>query len=94
MTLNYPFFKHEIACFFTDYIALSKICSSRTQNQIYLSFVEVYFLFKSMFCHISLPFILLTISLVFIMAMMQKAIINEANSAEIRRLFCSMKTSG
>ncbi len=44
--------------------------------------------------YLFLGFILLTKSWVFIMATMQKVIISEVSSTEIKRLFCSMHKNG
>ena len=68
---------------------LKSVCLCRVNNYRHQGSVPIF-----LFCYISLPLILLTISLVFIMAMMQNAIISEVSSTQIMRLFCSMNCSG
>lgn len=68
---------------------LKSVCFCRINNYRHQGSVPIF-----LFCYISLPLILLTISLVFIMAMMQNAIISEVSSTQIMRLFCSMNCSG
>ena len=68
---------------------LKSVCFCRINNYRHQGSVPIF-----LFCYISLPLILLTISLVFIMAMIQNAIISEVSSTQIMRLFCSMNCSG